>query len=651
MKIRTWLAWTALATSLAACSGSDSVVGATTDAAADVTADLGVLDVFDAPAPDVPTLDVAPVDVPVDAGFRCAQNTDCAGHAEGSVCDTASGRCVGCLPGADTCPAGQYCPPGANTCAPGCRDDIGCATPADGGVAGVRHCDTTTHQCVQCIGTDQCPVGTLCVGTLCVPGCSTAHGCAGAQACCDGACVDTLANIAACGACGRRCVTANGASACLNGACSIAMCNAPYADCDGDAANGCEADTQSDAAHCGGCGTVCEARANTVTTCAAGHCAYACATGFADCDGLSSNGCEVDLRTSTAHCGGCGRTCAPPNATGTCALGACGVATCAANFGDCDGNAANGCETDLRSSTTNCASCGTVCPAPANSVPACVSGACLSTCTTGFDDCDGIPANGCETNLRSTLTSCGRCGLACTPANATGVCAASACGVASCNANFGDCDGAAANGCETDLRTTPGNCGACGTACSSGVCAGSACQPPRCDDHVRNGSETDVDCGGSCGACGLCAGCVMDSDCLAGTCSSTGRCTFRTTVDIGWYTSCQGPDRSGPLVRVASVPAGTYRITALPSGGDVWSTANPPSTGFQWFIPCDNLSVPSLATPGGVFYTSAAAAFAALPTTTATASFAGGDLVCAFRDSNCGDNQGNTRFTMERSCP
>ncbi len=35
----------------------------------------------------------------------------------------------------------------------------------------------------------------------------------------------------------------------------------------------------------------------------------ACPEGFADCDGDHSNGCEVDLATSRAHCGGCGRVC------------------------------------------------------------------------------------------------------------------------------------------------------------------------------------------------------------------------------------------------------------------------------------------------------------------------------------------------------
>ncbi|MDB4928410.1 MAG: uncharacterized protein JWM10_894, partial [Myxococcaceae bacterium] len=64
------------------------------------------------------------------------------------------------------------------------------------------------------------------------------------------------------------------------------------------------------------------------------------------------------------HCGGCGRACALPNATSaTCAASACAVALCAASTGDCDGVASNGCETDTRSSNAHCGGCGMACAA------------------------------------------------------------------------------------------------------------------------------------------------------------------------------------------------------------------------------------------------------------------------------------------------
>jgi len=59
-----------------------------------------------------------------------------------------------------------------------------------------------------------------------------------------------------------------------------------------------------------------------VPSCASGVCGIAaCTTGFGDCDNNVSTGCETDLRTSAAHCGACGRTCANG---GTCTNGSCG---------------------------------------------------------------------------------------------------------------------------------------------------------------------------------------------------------------------------------------------------------------------------------------------------------------------------------------
>ncbi len=693
----------ALATT--ACSQGESVVGGPTDAGSVV--DLGATDVGSAmdvvdvpPAADTPPA----VDVPVDAPFRCARNEDCAGRAEGAACDVASGRCVACVPTADTCPAGQFCVAGSNTCAPGCRNDEGCSSAAtDAGAGPGRRCDLTTRACVDCLTNDHCPSGTLCVGNLCVMGCSAERGCPSGQACCTGACVDTQSNTAACGACERRCTIAGGSASCLNGMCTVGTCTAPNADCDRDATNGCETNTQSDLAHCGACMRACPVPANATASCAGGVCGSTCLTGFADCDGDASNGCEVDTRTSGSHCGACNRGCAPPNATGACVASVCTVASCATGFGDCDGNASNGCEVDTRTNASHCAACNMACPAPANSVPACVGSTCLRTCAVGFDDCDLSDANGCEVNLRTSNTHCGRCGQACSlanasatcvsgtcsltmcaagfgdcdgtasngcevdtrssalhcggcarpctaPANASPVCRDGACGFA-CNAGFGDCDGNAANGCEVDLSTSTAHCGRCASVCGSGVCRGGACQAPSCTDRVRNGTETDVDCGGSCPGCALCQGCATNGDCTSGTCNSTGRCTFRTEVSIPWLASCHGPDNSPVDVVVPGVPAGDYQVTALPSGGTVWSAVSLPGQGWFWYITCQNLSVPGLATPAGTYYATPEAAFAALPRTTSTATFAGGTLTCFFSDSACADNRGSTRFSMERTCP
>src|SRR4029079_10108085 len=45
-------------------------------------------------------------------------------------------------------------------------------------------------------------------------------------------------------------------------------------------------------------------------SCAGGACSLQCNTGYADCNGYTGDGCEVDLANSTQHCGSCAVNCA-----------------------------------------------------------------------------------------------------------------------------------------------------------------------------------------------------------------------------------------------------------------------------------------------------------------------------------------------------
>ncbi|MFY2558437.1 Ig-like domain-containing protein [Corallococcus terminator] len=75
-----------------------------------------------------------------------------------------------------------------------------------------------------------------------------------------------------------------------------------------------------------------------------------CVTGFLDCDGNPSNGCETSMMDDAANCGACGTVCGgAASASGVCGAGTCGLG-CAVGTFDCDGNAVNGCE-----SATACA--------------------------------------------------------------------------------------------------------------------------------------------------------------------------------------------------------------------------------------------------------------------------------------------------------
>lgn len=142
--------------------------------------------------------------------------------------------------------------------------------------------------------------------------------------------------------------------------------------------------------HCGGCGKKCTVT-NGSPACAAGKCAIAsCKTPFENCDGNAANGCETDTTASKDHCGGCGKACNPLNASGGCALGVCKVASCNAGFGDCNGVGSDGCEAKLSSDPSNCGACG--------SKPA-------ETCNLRDDNCNGAcdDLDGCRKGIhRST---------------------------------------------------------------------------------------------------------------------------------------------------------------------------------------------------------------------------------------------------------
>jgi len=92
------------------------------------------------------------------------------------------------------------------------------------------------------------------------------------------------------------------------------------------------------------------------------------------------------------------------------------------------------------------------------------------------------------------------------------------------------------DGDETDVDCG-GTCQPCqGTAscvvpqdCQTNACDAGHCRPPSCTDMIRDGLETDVDCGDRCAKCQLGQVCVGSSDCASGLCNnnvgSTGTCT------------------------------------------------------------------------------------------------------------------------------
>ena len=147
---------------------------------------------------------------------------------------------------------------------------------------------------------------------------------------------------------------------------------------------------------------------------------------------------------------------------------------------------------DSRRDPAHCGACGQRCAAGGNATAACQSGACVLVCPAGWTDCDGDAANGCETDTVADHENCGGCGRSC---GSGGACLAGRCNACPSGTTRW-CSG---HGCTNTLNGDPANCGGCGMACPTGaICQNNGCTYARCDDGVTRGAGTWRVCGPEC---------------------------------------------------------------------------------------------------------------------------------------------------------
>lgn len=97
-----------------------------------------------------------------------------------------------------------------------------------------------------------------------------------------------------------------------------AACPLGSRDCDGDPTNGCETNVFESPSHCGFCGNVCPTRANGFGVCVEGKCQVACNGDWGNCNANDADGCETRVDGDPLNCGACSRDCKGPCTNGVC---------------------------------------------------------------------------------------------------------------------------------------------------------------------------------------------------------------------------------------------------------------------------------------------------------------------------------------------
>ncbi len=555
----------------------------------------------------------------VDCGGLCQGSKACElgkGCAIGADCNSAicslSGKCVD-----TTCKDGKLTPDETGvdcggSCAQKCGSGQGCKAGGD--------CDSSfCSAALLCVG-GTCEDGKLSAGETdidcggsCSAKCLTGKGCLLEADCksgfCDGsvcvasACQDKKADLGEtdvdCGGpCSQKCALTKGCAVggdCLGGVCGVKSLKCVASTCVDETLDGSESDVD--------CGGSCAVKCLTGKGCSSNG---DCGSGYCDGQTCVSDPCVDKQKDQGESDIDCGNVCSVKCVNGK---GCSAPTDCASTF--CDGSAcvATACldkKADLGETDVDC---GGPCDSKCALTKGCATG---SDCASTY--CAAISlacvASACQDEVKNAGETDIDCGGTCQKCTTGKGCAKNG------DCASGYCDGSVcvADHCldkQKDVGETGADCGGtCQTACDNGqgcslpsdctstYCAAIAlsCVGTPCQDEVKDGDETDMDCGGSvcAGKCAAGKGCKASGDCQSTFCNvGSGKCVTDHCSDGAKDADELGPDCGGSCLGCADGVACTNDSDCV-SG-----TCNPMGSGKPKVCGCPAWTVPMQSTIGG----------------------------------------------------
>lgn len=151
-------------------------------------------------------------------------------------------------------------------------------------------------------------------------------------------------------------------------------------------------------------------------------------------------------------------------------------------------------------------------------------------CPPGHVDCNDSRADGCETDVANDPANCGGCGLGCSSSHMSTVTCGTGLCTGACASGWGDCNAdKRTDGCEINIGSDPGNCGACGNACAAGTtCQDGACACPQGQFYCPSRSS----CLASCSVCPEAFACPLSLTCVPNCSAACGGTIDCTTLSL-----------------------------------------------------------------------------------------------------------------------